>query len=285
MLLTLAIAAACVAAGPEPCVGWGAPRASGVVEEAALDEASGLAWGRTDADLLWSHDDKGGDPVLFALGADGRARGTWVVAGATATDWEDLAAGVGEAGATLFVGDIGDNDADRAEVKVWRVAEPAAPDGGGATAAAEALVLRYPDGPVDAEGLAYDPVDGGLILVSKEKGRARLFQAEAWAAPGPAQDLSLVATIDLSGAAFEGGRKVTAADLSPDGGRLLLRTANQVLVQTRAAGQTLAEALESPPCLAPPPDEPDGEALAAGEQGWASLSEGAHPTLWRGDAP
>ncbi|MCK6506593.1 hypothetical protein L6R53_25005 [Myxococcota bacterium] len=285
MLLPLTIATACGATGPAPCPGWGAPVAAGVVGEPALDEASGLAWGRTDRDLLWTHDDKGGDPVLFALGADGRSRGTWAVTGATATDWEDLAAGVGPRGPTLFIGDIGDNDDARAEVRVWRLPEPAAPDGGGRTAPAEELVLRFSDGPTDAEGLAYDPADGALIVVTKEKGRARLFRADAWAAAGAAQVLSPVATVDLSGPAFEGGRKVTAADLSPDGGRLLLRTSTRILAWTRAPGQPLAQALAATPCLLPAPDEPDGEALAAGERGWATLSEGVRPTLWRGEAP
>lgn len=285
MLLPLLLIAACGAHEPPACPGWGEPVAAGVVEDVALDEASGLAWSRHDPDLLWAHDDKGGDPVLFALGADGRARGTWTVTGATATDWEDLAAGVGEAGATLFVGDIGDNDGARAEVRVWRLPEPVAPEGGGGSDPAQLLTLRFPGGAVDAEGLAYDPVEGALLVVTKEKAQARLFRADAWAAAGAVQDLALVATVDLSGSAFEGGRKVTAADISPDGGLLLLRTSTQVLVFSRPAGQSLAQAIAAGPCLAPPPAEPDGEALAASAAGWASLSEGTRPTLWTGASP
>ena len=69
------------------------------------------------------------------------------LAGAEAVDWEDIAI----RGRTLYVGDIGDNLAVAAGSP--STASPSA--GRGDTRAP--IVLRYPDGPHDAEALLVDP--------------------------------------------------------------------------------------------------------------------------------
>ena len=68
------------------------------------------------------------------------------------------------AGSCIYVADIGDNDARRARVTVYRLAEPAA-----ATESAkvgDVLHATYPDGPQDAEALLVLP-DGRLYIVTK----------------------------------------------------------------------------------------------------------------------
>jgi hypothetical protein len=117
-----------------------------------LAEASGLV------DLggaMVSANDSGNDPLLFVLDArTGRTERTIRYA-ARNTDTEALAPAGPDA---VWVGDIGDNLADRAEVVVRRV-----PLDGGPIASYR---LRYPDGPRDAESLFV--AGGRLHLVSKE---------------------------------------------------------------------------------------------------------------------
>ena len=134
---------------------------------AALPEASGVAVSRRVPGRLWTHNDSG-QPVLFMLDARGGVTGRIQLSGATVVDWEAVSAGPCPTGSCLYVGDIGDNNARRDHITVYRLTEPGdTPSGAAAsTAAAEAFHARYPDGPHDAETLLVAP-DGGLYIVTK----------------------------------------------------------------------------------------------------------------------
>ena len=156
---------------------------TGRVQDAALNELSGLVASRTRPGLLYSHEDSGAGPQVWALRADGSVAGGWTVPGAEALDWEDMATGpspTGE-GAVLYLGDIGDNAGARPFVDVYRVPEPAF--GTGVTAPAERLRLRYPDGPRDAETLLVDPRRGTLVIVAKALTRCPCVQRAGLGVP------------------------------------------------------------------------------------------------------
>jgi hypothetical protein len=132
----------------------------------------------------------------------------------------------------LYLGDIGDNIDQRSEIVVYRVPEPVAGGAGagvptkaapGATAAAEALRLRYPDGPHNAEALLVHPVSGDLYVVSKDAQAARVYKAAAPVDPTKVTTLSQVGTIRL-GTSTRGLEQVTGGDISPDGRRVALCT-------------------------------------------------------------
>ena len=55
-------------------------------------ETSGPARGRRDPSVLWTHNDSGFEPILYALDTEGRILGRVSVQGATLVDWEDIAA-------------------------------------------------------------------------------------------------------------------------------------------------------------------------------------------------
>ena len=147
---------------------------SDAVASTELVEASGVVASRDHAGVLWSHNDSGGNAELFALGLDGSDLGRLELAGAQAVDWEDIALLPGADGSPdlLFAADIGDNfgRGTRTEpVRVYRVAEPAAPGTSvTATAPATAFDLTYADGARDAETLLADPLTGDLFVVSKQ---------------------------------------------------------------------------------------------------------------------
>src|SRR3954451_10421792 len=94
---------------------------TGRVAADGATELSGLVASPAQRGVLWTHNDSGDAPRLFALRSDGSAIATVAVRGAQAVDWEDLAAGPD---GSLLVGDIGDNDAARDSVTVYRVPEP-----------------------------------------------------------------------------------------------------------------------------------------------------------------
>lgn len=68
---------------------------------------------------------------------------------------------------------------------------------------------------------------------------------------------------------------MTAADISPDGSIILVRTYQQVLAFTRSWDESVAEALGGAPCVAPSRPEPQGEAVAwsAGGDAYFTASE------------
>ena len=83
----------------------------GNIDTPLITEASGLAGSRVNPGVLWTHNDSGGLPRVFALDLTGHLLGTWNLPGVNANDYEDIAVGPGpEAGVSyLYVGDIGDN--------------------------------------------------------------------------------------------------------------------------------------------------------------------------------
>lgn len=82
------------------------------VQDARIDELSGLAASRAYPGCFWAHNDSGDTARLFLLNAKGETVAVVNLAGVTARDWEDIAF----AGGYLYVGDIGDNDGDRKSV-------------------------------------------------------------------------------------------------------------------------------------------------------------------------
>ncbi|HYP53942.1 MAG TPA: hypothetical protein VEQ42_10410 [Pyrinomonadaceae bacterium] len=217
-----------------PRAPFGPPARVAVIQDPAVDESSGLAPSRRQPGLFWTHNDAGDGPFVYAFDRDGAKRGTWRVAGARHDDWEDIASGPGpQPGQSyLYVGDIGDNPIKRPNITVYRVVEPSPAPADAAstrfeprqTEPAEAIVLRYPDGPHDAEALAVHPKTGDIYVITKEaEGPAGVYKAAAQSASAQASPLG--ATMERVGQVSAPGvfpGMFTGADISPDGRRVVL---------------------------------------------------------------
>ena len=184
-----------------------------------ISESSGVAPSRRTPGLLWTHDDSGEPPYLFATDTTGAVRGTFSVTGARNQDWEDIALGPCGRNACLYLADTGDNSERRSVVVLYRVPEPTLPDRRPKqvrpTAPAQAVTFRYPDGPHDVEAMWVAP-NGDVHLVSKGRtGRVRHYRVRAasWTSGRPV-------TAELLGALPVPVRSrldyVTGAALSPD---------------------------------------------------------------------
>jgi hypothetical protein len=231
---------------------------TGALSDRALAEASGLTPSSRVPGVLWSHNDSGNDPVLFALDATGARLGRVVVRGAKNRDWEAIATGPCPDGSCLYIGDVGDNSARRDSVAIWRVREPLPADS--MSARVELLSLRFPQGPRDVEAMWVGP-DTTVWLVTKRPirdaaGRFRpalvyRLRAAAWQ-PGGRRVAAPAELVDsLPWVPTRAGVRdwITDAALSPpqpDGTRrLALRTYQHVLVfeadpLTGAPGRLLA---------------------------------------------
>lgn len=246
---------------------------TGRVADGSLDELSGLVHSRTRPGVLYTHEDSGAAARLWAVRPDGSIAGGWAVPGAEAIDWEDIATGPARGGgAVLYLGDIGDNRAARPYVDVYRVPEPAA--GATATAPAERMRLRYPDGPRDAETLLADPRRGTLVIVSKE-----LDGARAYSVPGFVAGEATLRRGPRIDAAF-----ATAGDVSADGRIIAIRSYTSIAVWRRRGVESLTSAMRRAPCASPTSlFEGQGEALALNRDGTVArtVNEASPATLRR----
>jgi hypothetical protein len=209
---------------------YGPPSKLGFLTNKEINESSGIVASRTTPGLYWTHNDSGDGPFLYTMDERGVHKGVWRVTGATARDWEDIAAGPGPERGTnyLYIGDIGDNRGTRAEIKIYRVREPLVTPADATssktkpipTEDAETIRLRYPDGDYDAEALLVHPVSGNVYIVTKiPLGNPGIYEARAPLRVGETTTIVRVAEISLPG--FFGGL-ITGGDISPDGLRVAL---------------------------------------------------------------
>lgn len=239
---------------------------AGIALPDAVHESSGLAL-NAGGDALWTHNDSG-EPLLHLVGTDGTPRGRVRVSGATVTDWEDVAAGPCPGGGRcLYVADIGDNQASRPRITLWRVPEPAAGDA--QTRPAEAFTAEYPDGPHDAEALFVLP-DGGVHLVTKgETGHVAVYRLPRTARPGTPTRLELVA--ELRAGEVPRRERITGAAAAPDGHWIVLRTLDALAFYR--AGDLASGRLGQPLTFdLKPLNEKQGEAVELAPDGTVHLS-------------
>ncbi|MDB6114708.1 MAG: hypothetical protein JWQ62_1653 [Lacunisphaera sp.] len=163
------------------------PFEAGTMAEPRNQEASGLAASQRTDGVLWTHNDSGGEPVLFALNIDGSSRGRVRLAGVENTDWEDLASCELDSQPLLIVADIGDNFAVRSHPVIHFVAEP---DAASLTPQHElsirpdwSLNFIYEDGARDCEAMAVDVKERAIYLLTKRDAVPRLYRLELKPAP------------------------------------------------------------------------------------------------------
>jgi hypothetical protein len=230
--------------------------AGSLVPLVGLAEASGLASSRRVPGRLWTHNDSG-QPILFALDSRGAVTGQLQVSGATVQDWEGIAVGPCGSGSCVYIGDIGDNEAGRKRITIYRVPEPEKP--GGTAAVSDVFHATYPDGAHDAEALLF--AGDRLYIVTKgETGPVALYRFPTQLQAGVTMKLERVGG---PSATPDADSRITDGSASPDGQWVVLRSrsaltfyrASDVLAgQWRAAGNVDLTSL----------NEPQGEGVALG---------------------
>lgn len=267
--------AATLAPGTTACTPYQSITTAGVVASPDLVEASGMAASRTQPGVVWAHNDSRDGARVYAIGSSGEDLGGFDIAGASAFDWEDMAAGPAADAATsaLYFGDIGDNFSIRGgRITVYRVPEPDPATLNGPIQGAVALEYAYPDGTYNAEGLFV--AEDSIYIVTKDKEEARVYRGSATPTDSSVQTLELVAVLPL-------GDEVSGAALSWDGTTIAFRGYRSVWMWHREPGATIAEALTAEPCNAPSPDEVQGEAITfLSDKAYSTVSEGSNPDLF-----
>ena len=232
------------------------------IQDPALVESSGLAASVWHEGILWTHADGGSVAEVRALDSGGETVATVTLEGIDPYDPEALAPGVDDAGEpALFLGDVGDNDAQRPDVSVFRFAEPRRLSDG--TVEATWFRFIYPDGPHDAEALLVHPGTGRLLIATKSAGGGGLYEAPSNLLTADEGSNRLVRVADVP-------PLVTDGAYLPDG-RLALRTYASVFVYDRPGHQVATATL---------PLQPQGESLAVDGDRFLVGSEGPRSTVY-----
>lgn len=197
-------------------------------------ESSGIAASAAVPGVFFVVDDGTGTDEIEAVRSDGSLVARIRIAGMSARNAEALSAGPcgSRPGRCLYVGDIGDNNAVRRSITVYRVDEPALSPPPRGALAADAWQYTYPDGPHNAEAMVVTP-DGSLLILTKSApaggevpphriyrapaGGGRLEYLSSYRPPNPAVPAQSLFT----------GTVVT--DASSTAGRMLLLTYDEVI--------------------------------------------------------
>ena len=198
-----------------------------------LSESSGLAFSTRSDDVLFSHNDSGDSPRLFAFDRKGKLVYELSIEKAKAKDWEDMCSFEHDGKNWLAVGDIGDNDFQQASVSIYVFREPKEKEGDRKRKAEVEyeLQVEYPFGPVNSEALAYDPLRHSFLLLSKENLNCVFYEVRI-----PA-DAAGVVRVKAKQVARYVIPMVTGADISRDGQRLAICTYGPACLLERNAKQ------------------------------------------------
>ncbi|MEG3627408.1 WD40 repeat domain-containing protein [Streptomyces poriticola] len=182
------------------------------IEDPRITESSGLAASRLHPGVYWTHNDSDDGPYLYAVdGRTGKTLARITLSGVgTPRDVEAIAVGPGN---RLFVGDIGDNFGGRWPY-VWIYELPEPTELRDRTVRATQYVVKYADGPRDAESLVVDPESGRVYIIDKQEDGGHLYQGPARLSASGDNVFRRTAAVDLW---------ATDAALSPDGGQLAVR--------------------------------------------------------------
>lgn len=146
----------------------------GDLESRRLAESSGLTASQLHPGVLWSINDSGGDPELFALDETGKHLAIISLPGLEAFDWESLDSFEHDGRSYIAIGDIGDNLGWRRQVRIIVVPEPELLVDGLAEPAWEVSFV-YPDGARDSESMAVDVKEHRILILSKRDQPPRLY--------------------------------------------------------------------------------------------------------------
>ncbi|GGC29408.1 hypothetical protein GCM10011386_21800 [Parapedobacter defluvii] len=252
--------------------GYGQPK--GRITSTEINEASGLIGSAENAGFFWTHNDSGDAARIFLIDDSARLRATYYLQGIVARDWEDIAMVKRSERNYLLVGDIGDNKNRYPFVYVHLFEEPT---GNGATKRIDTIpkenittfVMKYEDGPRDAESLFFDPVDDYLYVIGKRELQAGIYRTILPEIPTDTLILKRVGTIPHT--------FVTSADIRADGTEILMKNLLGVFYWNRKRTESVPQALKRPAVILPYRPEPQGEAIAFSRdgKGYYTLGESA----------
>jgi hypothetical protein len=182
------------------------------ITDPRITESSGLAASHLHPGIYWTHNDSSDGPYIYAVdSATGRTVARITLSGVgRPRDVEAISIGPDN---QIYVGDIGDNLGGKwPYVWIYKLPEPKVLHD--QTVRATQYVVKYADGPRDAESLVVHPKTGRVYIIDKNEEGGHLYEGPAKLSSTGTNIFRPVATVDLW---------ATDAAFSPDGTQLAVR--------------------------------------------------------------
>lgn len=248
-----------------------------------ISEASGLDISLGNTSYLWTHMDSQSGEKLFLLNKQtGEWAATYSISSTINIDWEDMA--VGEFGGNKFVyiADIGNNLTLRPSLNIYKFSEPLYDathfrQDVSINASVQSIQISYPNGEkYDSEAMIVDPANEFIYIFTKQDGTTRVYVLQGYQA-GSNNVMQLGAILPIN--------RVTSADVSQDGKRLIIRNSDHIFYWEKSSLEEWYEVFNEAPLRLPyNGQEPQGEALCWDGLNYFTLSEeaaGITPALYR----
>lgn len=251
---------------------FGKGQSRGIVENRALNEASGITASVVNPGLLWAHNDSGDAARLFLMDDSAKSKAVYYLEGVQARDWEEIGFMKNESQDYLLIGDIGDNLGNQPFIRIHCVKEPRLK---GSLFYTDTIskddiltyTLKYNDGPRDAEALFFDEIDNKLYVISKRELEVGLYSALLNQNSKDTLELRKESTLPFT--------FVTSAAISHDGKEVLIKDLLAVYYWKRKGTETISTLLKRKATQLPYKPEIQGEAIsfALDGSGYFTLSE------------
>ncbi|MBA4607088.1 hypothetical protein H1W00_01185 [Aeromicrobium sp. Marseille-Q0843] len=235
-----------------------------VLADARITESSGLAVSSAHEGLAYTVNDSGNAPEVFAVDL---SSGDVVGVTTLRADFRDVEALALRDG-TLWIGDVGDNRAERDDLALYAIDEPGRAS---ATVAAKRYPVALAGGPADVEALLAPPDSDRLHVVTKALGDATVMTLDTG-------DLDPRSTTEFEATASGLPALVTDGAFSPDGSRVALVSYGSLWTIDPADWSILGRAPLPPLEQAETVAFVDDDAVLVG-------TEGADSPLYRLDLP
>lgn len=187
------------------------------------------------SDLIWTVEDSGNAPQLFALDIKGELVHTVTIMDAQNNDWEDLTS---DKQGNLYIGDFGNNKNERKDLSIYKIS--ASDLNKKEASVAEKISFFFPEQtlfPPKKSERFYDVesfflFEGHFYLFTKNRsskfdGTTLLYQVPNKSGNHPAKLISSFKTCDNFNHCA-----VTSADISPDGKKVALLSSDKVWIFT-----------------------------------------------------
>lgn len=212
------------------------PHALGSISS-ALSESSGIAV--TAPNKIWSVNDSGNPNKIFCIDTNGVVNRSITISNAENIDWEDMAL---DASGNLFICDAGNNNNERHNLKILKLPNPDLI----ASESIEAEIIDFvfedqhafppPQSNLNFDIEAIVHKYGYLYLFTKNRSTPQNGWCKMYRLPATAGNYtaSLLDSINLG--TNNDDARVTAADIHPQTGELMLLTANRLISFTNYVG-------------------------------------------------
>lgn len=252
----------------------------GTITSHSIPEASGLAASRTHGNVLYTHNDSGGQPRIFALDKNsGRRLATLTIEGAHSHDWEDISVGpCPDGGNCVYIADTGGNAGNYEANVIYRIREPS---GIYDRTIHVDSVLHFRWDQHDCETIMVAP-DADIYLVSKttHSHDSKVFRVAktAW---GNSNSNPLYISSNTHLAFYSQGPSPVGGDISPNGNEVLLKTYGHVYYWS-VPDHNYIQALGRNPETLPYTAERQGESVCWDAQGsgYYTTSEGSNAPIY-----